>query len=204
MRILLSFLLTNCLWFLSPWATAASVLPESTRVDINVVLKVGDREQVFEYLVSQTQAINGYFSLRTDDELALRIPLAAIENFKDIVEGQGVLAGYTIDSQYYGDHLKTLESLIQAKRDLLAAYEETLKNSSNVGSVISVEKAMISLTEELETIINEKNNLEQQSKMATFHVSLQFRDRSAPHSRTKSSFPWLNELGLPKLLGDFK
>ena len=204
MRNLLTFLLPSLLFIASPWSMAGSVIPESTRVEIHVVLKVGNREQVFDRLVTQAQQLQGYFSLRTDDELTLRIPTNSIDAFKHVVEGQGIVADYAIASQHHGDTLRTFESLIQAKQTLLSAYADTLHSASNVDGVLSVEKAMVVLTEELETIVNEKNNIEQQLALATFHVSLQFRDRSAPHSQAASSFPWLNELGLPQLLGDFK
>lgn len=191
--------------FLMPLVSFADhAIPPSTQLNINAVIKVNDREQVFDQLVNQSQELSGYFSVRTDDELTLRIPIDGVEKFNVYLEGKGKVIDYQIASQYHGDTLIRLSSLIQAKQDLLVSYEGMLSDASSVDGLLSIEKAMIELTEEIETMVNQKNNIEQQLSMATFHIVLQFRDRSAPKNKTVSSFPWLNEMGLPQLLEDFK
>ena len=178
--------------------------PPAAIINISMVLKVSDKERVFDHLVQSATDLGGYFSYRSEQSLQIRLPVAEIALFKASAKKQGTLVDFNQSSQYKGNELLVFKQRLFAKNELLNSYVETLAQSSTTEGVLLIEEQVLQLTSAIEQLKRKILLMENQLKLATITIDLQFRDRSAPVSRSVSSFPWLNTMNLMDLLEDFR
>ncbi len=176
----------------------------SAAINIFIVLKVTNQDQVFDQLVAKAESLQGYFVRRTDKQLYLKVPVAAVDEIRLLSQTLGILVDYHKKSDYLGELLTQSKNRLSAKESVLKSYFSILERSEDSQGILLIEKEILNLTSQIESLKGKIQLLEHQLKMATLQIDLQFRDRSAPLSNANSPFPWLNTMNLQDLIEDFQ
>ena len=119
-------LLSLCLCLSAPSAKAEAadaaqkVSNEALELTASLVLKVRNRDETIETLISQVEQQQGYFKQRTDDTLVLKIPNAKQSAVIESLPGFGLVAEKTFDTRSRSEELDNLRARIQGRQDLLA------------------------------------------------------------------------------------
>ena len=202
---LLSFSLCLSSNFAAAETTEAAevVSTEALELTASLVLKVRNRDETIEMLISQVEKQEGYFKQRTDDSLVLKIPNAKQSAVIDSLPGFGLVAEKTFDTRSRSEELDNLRARIQGRQDLLARYFEVLDGAESEG-VLAVEQEVIRLVEELEGLKGQLRSVEHATTYATLTIHFAFQERRAPVASGRSNFQWLNELSLAELLSDLQ
>ena len=167
-----------------------------------IVLKVNNKSRAADDLVKKADALGGYFAMLTDKSIRLKIPAVQLKSFLSFVEEQGVVADRDYETIYLGEELGRKLSSLKSKETVLQKYIEVL-NRAGDKSIFFVEKEVVNLIREIETLKGEIRFIKHRLKFAEVDVSFEFRDRKAPVPDGRSSFPWLNTLNLVDMVKDF-
>lgn len=176
---------------------------EALYITSYVTLKVEKKEQVADALVQKAEALNGYYSSRTDYALQLKIPVAKAQDYLDYVTEQGLVASRSFNSQSLSQELADLSARLKTREDLLQKYFKILEEAESE-HVIAVENEVIRLIGEIEQL---KGQLRRQKHLTTYadiSIEFRFRDRRAPVADGSSSFAWINTLNITDVLSSFQ
>lgn len=193
------FGLAACFYAMMPASVFAQ--PE-TAIRSTLVIKVDDRDLAARNLVDRATRDGGYFVSQTDEGVRLRIPTGKAEAFIAFAESRGILVGREYEAIFLGEELARMKASLKAREKIHGQYLEVL-GSAGTDGVFLVEKEIINLIGQIESLKGEINYLQYRLQFAEIAVEFQFRDRTAPVADGRSSFPWLNSMNLVDLLRDF-
>ncbi|MBI5062683.1 MAG: DUF4349 domain-containing protein [Desulfatitalea sp.] len=92
---------------------------------------------------------------------------------------------------------------LKAKQKIQAQYLDLLAQAADVQASLTIEKELVQLTAEIETLQGSLRHLQHRLGFAEVQVLFEFEDRNAPAPTGVSSFAWLNTLNLTDLLEDY-
>ena len=175
---------------------------ETSAVQVQMVVKVSDRDHAAERLVAGAAALQGYFTRRARDGVVLQVPA---EGLKALLADAGAV-GQVIDRQWrredLGGVLIELEAALKAKTEVQRQYLALLAQA-DTDAALAVEEELVRLTAEIETLQGRIRHLRHRIAFARVEVRFDHRDRPMPAPDGRSSFAWLNTLNLSDLLEDF-
>lgn len=175
---------------------------ETSAVQVQMVVKVGDRDQAAQTLVARAAALEGYFTRRAREGVVLQVPA---EGLKPLLAQAGAL-GPVIDRQWrredLGGVLIELEAALKAKTEVQRQYLALLAQA-DTDAALAVEEELVRLTAEIETLKGQIRHLRHRIAFARVEVRFEHRERQAPAPDGRSSFAWLNTLNLSDLLEEF-
>jgi hypothetical protein len=176
---------------------------DAQHINASLVLKVEKREDVANDMVQKLELLGGYYSLRTDQLLQLRVPTAEMETFTQFCANQGVVASRTFNSEGLSQELSELHGKLKSREELLGKYFQILEKSK-AESVINVEREVIRLISDIENLKAQKNNATMRSRFSNLEIRFQFKDRRQPIANGSSAFDWLNTLNMGALIEEFQ
>jgi len=200
--------------FFFSWALAQEPSNDTTTTEIpqivdaqhisaSLVLKVENKEDVAEKIIASLEAKGGYYSLYTDTTLHLRVPTKEMEAFIQECSQLGVVASRSFQSNSLGQELAELHGKVKSREELLSKYFQIL-NESKVESVTVVEREVIDLISQIESLKAQKSAAENQANFSYLSIDFQFKDRRQPISTGNSSFDWLNTLNVQDTVSAFQ
>jgi hypothetical protein len=184
-------------------ADAPAEGPAVTQLTASLVLEVGEPQVTGDTLVAKAKEVGGWFQVRTQDSVSLRVPSEKLEPFLAFAGAQGEVADRSYAANDLTGQLVDLRSRLSARESVLDKYYEVLA-SANPKAVVSVERQITNLVQEIEQLKGRIKLLEHQGAFAAVDVSFRFRDRRAPAKDGSSSFAWLNTMTLEDLVSDFQ
>lgn len=173
-----------------------------TAVEATLVVKVSDKDQAADAIIADAEKRGGYFARRTDDEVVLKVPVAAADGLIDGVEALGVVVDKSFNARDVGARLGELRTRLKSRQDVFARYFQVLDTAS-ISSIVEVESEMTQLVQEIEQLKGAIQLIEHKLQLAQITVRFRFRDRRPPARDGSSSFAWLNTVNLADLLGVF-
>jgi hypothetical protein len=183
-------------------ATPAASLSAGAN-EATIVVKVSDRDTAAESLIKKVEALGGYFAERTDQSVIFKVPRST----EDQVELHARTLGTVIDRQQKTEDLGFLldraRSQLKSREEMMKRYLDVLA-SAGPGQVVTVEREIVKLIEEIELEKGSLKTMEHRIRYAKVTVLFQFRERKAPARDGTSSFAWINSVNLSDLLGDFR
>lgn len=174
-----------------------------TAVQAAMVLKVQRPDEVADLLVAEARTEGGYFAARSSQQLRLKVPTAEAQAFLALIGEQGQVVQRTYSSEGLTAQVAEVRSRLKAREDVLARYFAVL-SSADAKSVVTVEREIVRLVEEIEGLKGRLRALEHRADFADITIDFQFRDRAAPSRDGSSSFRWLNTVNLADLVEDFR
>jgi hypothetical protein len=175
----------------------------TTQIEASLVVKVGVPDATADAVVAEAVRLGGWFASRTRTTVTLEVPVSNHEEFLAFVAKQGLVADRTYTASDLGAELEDLNARLRAREGVLDRYEAVLATASSK-SIVSVERQIVGVVEEIEEIKGRIRYLEHQAAFATVAVSFDFRDRAAPARDGSSSFAWLNTMNLQDVVSEFR
>jgi hypothetical protein len=175
---------------------------ETSAIEIKVVVKVSDRAQAADSLVQSAARLDGYFIQKTGDGVVLRIPASGLKPLLANADQLGQVIDRQLGREDLGEELLRKKAVLKAKTEAQHQYLALLDQADTEGA-LSVEKELILLVAEIETLKGQLRHLQDRIALARVEVRFEYRDRSAPVPDGSSSFAWLNTMNLIDLLEEF-
>lgn len=175
---------------------------QAVEIKASLVLKVFQPEEATVAIVGEAERLGGFFLQRSPARLVLRVPTAQITELIAAAEKRGVVLDRGYTSRSIENELQQLTAQRRSHKELLEQYMAVLAGA-NAASVVTVQHAITNLIATIENIEGRLRMLENRAALAELVIDFQFRRREPPKPVGSSSFPWLNTLGLERLVGDF-
>jgi hypothetical protein len=176
-------------------AREASMLVYTARVTM-AVYQVDQGLAAVERLAQES---GGYLSLKKDREITIRVPRARFQAVLAQVDKIGDVLHRDIQAEDVTDEYVDVEIRIKNGRAMQARLKELLDRAP-VKEALEIEKELHRVTEDLERLEGKLKLLKDKIAYSTITVTFQPRNVSLQASRVRMPFPWLSELGLPRLL----
>jgi len=175
---------------------------ETSALYARVVVQVADRDRAAAAVQSAAEAAAGYFSEKSERGLTLKVPVEKADALIALAERQGRRLERSLRRDDLSDEVLRKTAALKAKQKIQAQYLELLAQAE-VQAALTVEKELVQLTAEIETLQGRLRFLQHRLRFAEVQVLFEFEDRDAPAPTGVSSFAWLNTLNLTDLLEDF-
>ena len=160
-------------------------------LSIETGLMVFDRQAAAESLGNWAEANGGYFTMKSDEYVHLRVPDARAEAFRGYVEGisDGILSFGRVTTDL-GLEILRLTAAVEAREEILQRNLELL-DSSDVEGTLELEREIRRLMNEIDSSRGRLRRLQNDARYASIAVSLSFRSQTLPDHRP-SNFGWIN------------
>jgi len=175
---------------------------ETSAIEVKVVVKVSDRAKAADSLVQSAERLDGYFTQKTGEGVVLRIPASGLKPLLANADQLGQVIDRQLGREDLGEELLRKKAVLKAKTEAQHQYLALLDQADTEGA-LSVEKELILLVAEIETLKGQLRHLQDRIAFARVEVRFEYRDRSAPVPDGSSSFAWLNTMNLIDLLEEF-
>lgn len=158
-----------------------------------------------ERLLARVEEAGGYLEKRENAAVTVRVPAADFEEITDELRTYGRVVqentrAQDVTKRYYALKIR-IENAAAARERLLTLLEKAEK----VEDAIKIEQELRRLTEEIELLEGELKLLSEQIALSTIEVH--FRTNAPPpravRLRTRSRFPWVNQIGVEHVLENF-
>jgi hypothetical protein len=171
-------------------------------IDTRITIKPGNGDEAAEKLVKQAIFLKGYFLVRSNERVQLKVPSRAADKLQQFIEDNWLVYQQDYQANDLTAQLIDAKSKLNAKEDLLSEYQKILV-SARKAKLVKVSTAVTSLVKEIELLRGRINYMRHQLRYAKFTVYFKIDRSTMVRRQVSSSFPWLNSVGLPKLLSDF-
>jgi hypothetical protein len=141
----------------------------------------------------------GYLSVKHDREIVIRVPRNRFEPALAQVDKIGDVLHRDIQALDVTDEFVDTEIRIKNARAMQVRLKVLLEKAS-VKEALEIEKEMRRVTEELELLEGKLKLLKDKIAFSTITVVFEARGSTISTTRIKLPFPWLTQVGLPRLL----
>ena len=160
------------------------------------VFKVQEQLDTIE---AMTKDQGGYLVARTQNEIRVRVPAERFQEAVDAILKLGDVNFRQVATDDVTAEYTDLEIRLKNALDVRARLQLLLHKAQKVEEAIQVERELLRLTDEIETMKGRLKLLRELAAYSTIDVA--FSERSSPlQSRVALPFPWLETLGLQHLL----
>lgn len=185
-----------------PKAADGTEAPHETSMLIytaRVTMAVYQVEQGLLAVEKVAKENGGYLSLKHDREIVIRIPRNRFEPALAQIDKIGDVLHRDIQAQDVTDEFVDTEIRIKNARAMQVRLKVLLEKA-NVKEALEIEKEMRRVTEEIELLEGKLKLLKDKIAFSTITVAFEARGSTIQTTRIKLPFPWLTQLGLPRLL----
>jgi hypothetical protein len=146
------------------------------------------------------RSMGGYLSSRNDTQIEIRVPRARFDDALHKVEASGDVVHRDVSAQDVTDAYVDIESRLKNSRAVRDRLQALLEKAS-VKEAIEIQRELERVTGEIEVLEGKLKLLSNRVAYSTIDVTFQPRGNAAlQQAPVRLPFPWLGELGLPKLL----
>jgi hypothetical protein len=173
------------------------------RISAERVMKVQNKDEMAERIIATAENTGGYMLSHLPEELHLKIPARNVPGFLAAIDTMGLIVSREFTTDDITMELYGLKAAIDAKQSTYEDYLHILAQA-DTATVYSVEKALVSLQEELDSEKGRLAKLQHQMAYADVAVYFKFKTRIAPSENLVSNFRWLNRLKISALQARFR
>ncbi len=161
----------------------------------SVRLQVANVEAAQTDVVTATEALGGYVSVKGKDRVTVRVPAARFFELVEQVKKIGVLLDETLEAKDVTAQAYELELRLDTARKSHARLSALLEKAEKVEDLLKIEAELRRLTEEIEVMQGQLRLLMDQVTMSTLTVMLYRAGPPPQQARTQSPFSWVNAVG---------
>lgn len=166
----------------------------------NITLAVFEAAQHIDAVEQLARARGGYLVRRADSAISIRIPSDIFHEVVAEVAGFGDVLRREINAQDVSDEFRDLETRLKNLHAVRDRLEVLLQQATNVQEALAVERELERVTGDIEQIKGRLKMLGHLIAYSTIHVQFQARPVERVDPIVELPFPWLQELGLQRLL----
>ena len=168
--------------------------------DANVVLAVYEVEKSLDAVEGAAQRAGGYLVSRQGNVIVVRIPASGFDTSLKQVLGLGDVLHRELHVEDVTAKVRDLEARMKNAEAVRQRLVELLAGAKKTDEALAVEKELGRVTEELERMQAQLKRLRELVAYSTLTVRFEAPQAEALDRRFKLPFPWLDELGLSRLL----
>jgi hypothetical protein len=165
----------------------------------DVTLAVYHVEQSLSAVDGIARELGGYLSLRTDQQVTVRIPRDRFDEAMRRIEALGDVLHRSITAEDVTDEYVDLEMRLRNALVVRARLEKLLETAA-VRDAVEIEKELARVTEEIERIEGKLKLLGDRIAYSSITVSFEPSAPQQVRRRALLPFPWMNDVGLSPLL----
>ncbi len=171
-------------------------------VSNRLVLKTADPQAAGDTLVEKARELGGYFSNRNDLSPTFKVPARKAGELLAFIESMGTVIDRNYNAVDVGQALAEARTRLRSRQDVYKRYFSVLR-TAKAKAVVSVEREMTSLIQEIEQLQGSLKLLEHRLALTEIEVHFRFPDRRPPLKTGNSNFGWLNTVNLSDLIEGF-
>jgi hypothetical protein len=168
-------------------------------------LLVANVQASIERLLTRVEEAGGYLEKRENAAVTVRVPAADFEEITGELRTYGRVVQENTRAEDVTKKYYALEIRIGNAEAARARLLTLLEKAEKVEDAIKIEQELRRLTEEIELLEGELKLLTEQIAFSTIEVH--FRTNAPPpravRVRTRSRFPWVNQIGVEHVLENF-
>ncbi len=146
------------------------------------------------------RTMGGYLSSRNDTQIEIRVPRARFDEALHKVEASGDVVHRDVSAQDVTDAYVDIEARLKNARAVRDRLQALLEKAA-VKEALDIQKELERVTGEIEVLEGKLKLLSNRVAYSTIDVTFEARGSAALQNQAvRLPFPWLGELGLPKLL----
>ena len=176
---------------------------ERLSIYAELFLKVVDNDSTATLLLNAAEQRAGYLSAQNNTQLTLKIPSSEVDAFLNLAKMQGELLDENFIARNIANQFDQTNARLQSRENLLAKLSE-LKTGNDISEVVAVEAEIIAVVAEIEQLQARLANLNNELAYAQILINFRNANDNIDNNVAPSPFPWLNRVGLPDLISDFK
>jgi hypothetical protein len=143
--------------------------------------------------------IGGYLSLRTDQQVTVRVPRERFDEAMRRIEQLGDVLHRSVTAEDVTDEYVDLDMRLRNALVVRARLEKLLETAA-VRDAVEIEKELARVTEEIERIEGKLKLLGDRIAYSSITVSFEPSPPQQIRNRALLPFPWMNDVGLSPLL----
>jgi hypothetical protein len=175
---------------------AAENNAEKISIQITAKLAVADVIKAGDFFCEYCEKAGGYYITKSDNGVSIRLPVAYNEKIESLLAENSILLEYSVNSVDIGSDYLTAVKQLNAREKLLLQYNN-LAASADFSSTLSLERELMSVLREIESLKGRINKMENDYKFIKLDI-LFFSDNNKPPVKRISSFEWINSIDFYK------
>lgn len=162
-------------------------------------------DQAVRELIALAESFGGYLQRRQNGEVTVRVPAERFFELTGRVPSWGIVTHESMQASDVTKQFLDLGLRIETAEKSRARLLELLARAIKMEDILRIEEQVRRLTEEIETMKGELRYLSDQIGFSTLAVRFLANapQPSAVARRTQSRFPWVNAVGIERVLYDF-
>jgi hypothetical protein len=143
--------------------------------------------------------VGGYLSLRTDQQVTIRVPRERFDEAMRRIEQLGDVLHRSVTAEDVTDEYVDLDMRLRNALVVRARLEKLLETAA-VRDAVEIEKELARVTEEIERIEGKLKLLGDRIAYSSITISFEPSPPQQIRNRALLPFPWMNDVGLSPLL----
>jgi len=171
----------------------------------SMALLVPQTEPAIEAFLAHVQSVGGYLQNRSAASITVRVPAATFFPTLDLVRKSGQVTDEQISAADVTKQVFDMELRLQTAEESRKRMLKLLESATRMEDILAIEAQLRRLTDEIEGMKGSLRTLGDQIAFSTLTVSF-FANAPAPNpypTRTQSRFPWINQVGIERVLSEF-
>jgi hypothetical protein len=166
---------------------------------VSATLLVTDPEKSSDLITEWVEGSGGLYLFKSNDRVVFRFPYEKIKGLRNLLEET---ADEIVDISFEAQDVR--ERIVQLRSGIASREEILTKNMSylgraNVAGTLAIEREILRLVQEIETLKGELRRLEVERVLAWGEVNLNFKQQTLPDD-IPSSFGWINTVDFIRFL----
>ncbi len=189
-----------------PPSPAAAEGPAAKRAPVVVytaqlTMAVFDVRPGLEAIQRLAAELGGFMGKQTNDAITIRVPAPRFHEALARVEKIGDVTSRDVNAEDVTEEYLDLEVRLKTARAVRDRLEHLLARASKVEESIAVERELERLVGEIERLEGRMRYLQERAQLSTITVTFTARPREVVAADAfRLPFPWLEKLGLSRLL----
>ncbi|MCK4515012.1 MAG: DUF4349 domain-containing protein [Spirochaetaceae bacterium] len=172
---------------------------ETLAISVTFQLIASDSEMTGRSIAEWADAVGGYFTFRSEQQVLIRIPPRRVPELRKYIEDLGdTVVSYNPSALDYREEMARNNAAINSRTEALDRILIYL-DEADVTATLSFERELRSLLQEIEYYTGRSRRIRNEVAFASATINLSSRQRTIPEQRP-STFEWINTVDLYRFL----
>jgi hypothetical protein len=172
---------------------------DSLAITVTLQLIASDARMTSRALSDWADAVGGYFTFRSEQQVLIRIPPDRVPELRRHIEELGdTIVSYNPSAIDYREEMARNNAAITSRTEALDRILAYL-DEADVAATLSFEWELRSLLQEIEFYTGQSRRIQNEVTFASATITLSSRQRTIP-DRRPSAFEWINTVDLYRFL----
>ncbi len=168
-------------------------------ISVTFQLIASDSEMTSRSIADWADAVGGYFTFRSEQQVLIRIPPGRVPELRKYIEDLGdTVVSYNPSALDYREEMARNNAAINSRTEALDRILIYL-DEADIAATLSFERELRSLLQEIEYYTGRSRRIRNEVAFASATINLSSRQRTIPEQRP-STFEWINTVDLYRFL----